>query len=174
MSLKGEESYQKGRDFEEKVAEWLKKSYGFDCQTRDWVRASSTQRGYDVDVHAWKTTGYTLPMKQIPRLMVKGEAELQEERVDVWVECKAYKVKHRHIRDLISKVKDLKESCAKGVSEWCPDILMVVSNYGFDIDALGLANEYRVYCVEFGEKGRKFIGDLTSADLKDLEKAVLY
>jgi len=68
------EPEQPWKALQNRVASWLRRTYGFEVKTPDLVTGDVTERPYDVDVHAWKSKG-----------------SLVKRRVDVWVECKKLK-----------------------------------------------------------------------------------
>ena len=70
-----------------------------------------------------------------------------------WVECKnlSTNVKRDHIFKLNSAVKDVMKSNNK---TWKPDIVIMVSGKGFDIDALNFARSHNIVCYK--QEGKKF------------------
>ena len=152
MSRQKKASYDKGLALERRVASWLRRTYGFSCTTRDLVRGLAVKRPYEVDVHATITKG-----------------RIRKKEIDVWVECKALKVKRVHITKLITSAEDVRDAAEEGIAEWYPDILMIVSNKGFDIDAIGWADRTGIYCVEAGERSYRFVGEMTREDFEKLK-----
>ena len=70
-----------------------------------------------------------------------------------WVECKnlSTNVKRDHIFKLNSAVKDVMKANNK---TWKPDIVIMVSGKGFDIDALNFARSHNITCYQ--QEGKKF------------------
>ena len=77
------------------------------------VRGKTEMRPYQVDIRAWRKGG------------------LFRDSRDIWVECKAHKVKRTHIQKLVMSAIDVRDASNDDISEWAPDILMVASNVGF-------------------------------------------
>jgi len=71
----------------------------------------------------------------------------------VWVECKnlSSKVKRDHIFKLKSAVSDVRKARDR---KWNPDLVIMVSGAGFDIDALNFARANNILCYQ--KNGRKF------------------
>lgn len=65
-------------------------------------------------------------------------------RTDVWVEAKAYKIKRTHVTKLVESARDVKDAAEEGIESWYPGMLMLVSNRGFDVDAIGMADKYGI------------------------------
>ena len=136
----------KGEEFEKRVARWLKRlSKDFNCEMRVKVRGKAAKKPYEVDIHAWRKVGIFKRTK------------------DLWIECKAHKVRREHVSKLMLAIDDVKDAYPE-VAEWCPDVAMIVSSVGFDDDAVALANKYGIYCVHASERGFQFVGNLTKED----------
>ena len=141
---KGMAAQVRGEEFEKRVARWLKRlSKDFNCEMRVKVRGKVAKKPYEVDIHAWRKVGILKKTK------------------DLWIECKAYKVRREHVFKLRSAIEDVKE---EQKAEWHPDVAMIVSSVGFDDDAVALANKYGIYCVHASERGFQFVGNLTKED----------
>ena len=146
----------KGVKLEERIASWLSR-LGYEVITRDLVRGKVAKRPYEVDVHAFK------------KRFLRG-------RFDVWVECKDIKgnIKRTHITKLVESARDVREGGEEGISEWWPDILMIVATSGFDIDAIRLADKYGIYCVLAKKRGYEFMGKMTREDFENDRKSEYY
>jgi len=145
-------TYEKGLNLEKRVSRWLRRAYGFTCKNREHVRGMSVKRGYEVDVHAWIEKG-----------------RIRKKRIDIWVECKAFKVHRDVVSSFVGKAEDLRDATDEGIEDWYPDLLMIVSNVGFDSDAVGWADRRGIYCVVAEERSFRFVGDMTREDFEKLE-----
>jgi len=150
VQKRGKKAYETGVKLEERVARWLKSQFGYKCKKREEMRGKISKRPYDVDVHAYK------------------EGLLGFGRTDVWVESKAYKIKRTHVSKLVESARDVKDAFEDDIEEWAPDILMLVSNKGFDIDAIGMADKYHIYCVK-AERTFEFVGKMSREDFENKE-----
>ena len=148
---RGKKAYEKGADLEKRVANWLKRQFGYGCKKRDLARGKIVKRPYEVDIHAQKKSFWF------------GQT-------DLWVESKAYKIKRTHVTKLVESARDVRDATQDGIEEWYPNMLMLVSNKGFDIDALGMANKYRIYCVTAG-RTFEFVGDMNREDFDNKEES---
>ena len=147
------ERYEKGKALEKQVALWLKRVFGFEVKSSEQVHGASVKRPHEVDVHAWKE--------------IKRFLGLKRTYLDVWVECKATRVKRMHVMKLLEQARDVRDAYEEGKEEWYPHILMIVSSEGFDDDALRLADKYGIYCV-LRKKGRyEFVGEMTREDFEE-------
>jgi len=144
---KGVQAYESGKQLENRVAKWLTKQ-GYTCWKSINARGKTESRPYDVDVYATKGKVY---------------------KHHIWVECKAYKVKRSHIFKLVGSAKDVKDLYEQHpeVQKWASNMLMLVSNKGFDEDALRLASKHRIYCVIAG-RTFQFIGRMSREGMKDV------
>jgi len=150
-SKKAEERARKGAAFEERVARWLKQAFNFEeVKLRELVRGKISKRPYEVDIHASKT--------------IKGL--LRRRPIDVWVECKTTRVKRTDVVKLIESARDLRAAWEEGIEEWYPDMLVIVSESGFDVDAIMRANESKVYCILAKPRRYEFVGDLKREDFE--------
>ncbi len=128
-----------GHDFEQTVANWAK--YFFREYAPTAITFAERARGcvcaipYDVDVRVNFKNGGILGF-------------LKDEN-DVWVECK-YKtnnnVKRAEVQQLILSAQDVWRGYKKGVGRGY-NAIAVVTNLGFDGDALNVANSQGVLCV---------------------------
>lgn len=143
---------EKGLELELRVTSWLSNSFGFDTKHDDLVRGYAVKRPHQVDVHGIKKKG----------MLIKFTYHL-------WAECKAHKVNRDHIRKLVANAQDVKEANERGIADWFPDVLMVCSDTGFDIDAIGWANKHKVYCVKVRNRSYRFIGNMTRKNLEQLK-----
>jgi hypothetical protein len=68
---------------------------------------------------------------------------------NIWIECKnlSTNVKRSHITKLHATVNDVR---AYDGAKWKPDEVWVVTNNGFDQDALSFAREYNISCYVWG------------------------
>ena len=143
---KGQKGYEKGVKFESRVARWLKSQFGYEVKKRELMRGTVAKRPYEVDIHA------------------------SYDDVDVWVECKAYKIKRAHVTKLVESARDVRDAVEDEIEKWYPDMLILVSNKGFDVDAIGMANKYSIYCVKAG-KTFQFMGEMDREDFENDEKS---
>jgi len=144
----------KGMEFEKRVARWLAKEFGADCELRVLARGKTSKKPYEVDILA-----------NCPAVERRALGLIKRETIkQVWVECKAQRVNREHIAKLLMATADVAEAYDEGIEEEIyPDIVMVVGT-GFDSDAVALANEKNIYCVEAGSRGFRFVGRLTKED----------
>lgn len=149
---RGVKAYEKGVDLEKRVASWLKRQFGYKCKKRDLARGKISKRPYEVDIHGVKEELFGLITTHL------------------WVESKAYKIKRMHVTKLVESARDVKDAHENDIEKWHPSMLMLVSNKGFDIDALGMANKYRIYCVKAG-RTFEFVGETTREDFENKEES---
>lgn len=140
-------SYDKGLKIENQVSIWLSQVFGLKCKERDLVNGKNVKKPYEVAVHAIKKAWFSA--------------------THIWVECKVHRIKRSNVSNFISSVKDVKECYNSGLSQWKPDILMMVSLKGYDVDALGWANNNNIFCVEAEPQNFKFIGNLSRKNFQD-------
>jgi len=147
---KGVQAYETGKKLEDRVAKWLTKQ-GYICSKRKHARGKVVARPYDVDIYATKG------------LVFKHH---------IWVECKAYTIKRSHINKLVESARDVKDLYEEhsDIQKWAPNMLMLVSNKGFDTDAIELANKYEIYCVVAG-RTYEFVGKRNRNDLQNGENS---
>lgn len=145
---RGKKAYEKGAKLESRVARWLKSQFGYECIKRKLMRGKISKRPYEVDIHARKEGWFS--------------------DTDLWVECKAYKIKRTHVTKLVESARDVRDAAEDGIEEWYPDMLMLVSSKGFDVDAIGMANKYCIYCVKAGNKF-DFMGKMDRDDFENEE-----
>jgi len=148
---KGQRAYQKGANLENRAARWLKAQFGYKYKKRDLARGSISKRPYEVDIHGIKEELFGLL------------------KTHLWVEAKAYKIKRTHVTKLVESARDVKDAFDEEIETWSPNILMLVSSKGFDVDAIGLADKYRIYCIEAG-KNFKFVGKMDRENFEDRGK----
>lgn len=157
--IKRVQAHEKGVQFEKRVARWLKQKFGYNCERRVLVRGQIAKRPYEVDIHAWREERV---ISQFGKPFI--------DRTDVWVECKTYKVRRSHVSQLLEYARDVEYAAdILKIAEWSPDILMLVSNVGFDIDSIRFANEFSIYCVKIGKRRYTFVGEMTREDFNDAE-----
>lgn len=149
---KGQKSYEIGVNLENRVAKWLTSQFKYQCKKRDLAKGKISKRPYEVDIHGIKEELFGVL------------------KTHLWVECKAYKVKRTHITKLVEAARDVKDAHEDGIEEWSPSMLMLVSNVGFDVDAVGLADKYKIYCVNAG-KVFDFIGKMKRNNFEEKEKS---
>lgn len=151
---KGQKAFEKGVNLENRVARWLTSQFGYKCKKRDLARGKISKRPYEVDIHGIK------------------EGFLGLSKTHLWVECKAYRIKRLHVTKLVESVRDVKELNEEheDMQKWSPSMLMLASSQGFDIDALGLANKYKIYCVTAG-KVFNFAGKRNKEDFENKEES---
>ena len=145
---KGQKSYETGVNLENRVAKWLTSQFGYSCKKRVLVRGKVSKRPYEIDVHAQR----------------KGLLNQN----DLWVECKAHRAKRIHITKFVETAIDVKDANNDGIEEYYPDLLMLVSDKGFDIDAIQMADKYDIYCVNAG-KTFEFVGKMDREDFENRE-----
>ena len=139
-------AYQRGHDLEKRTAAWLRKTFGFKTKLNDLVNGKAVKRPYEVDCHAIKESFF-------------GDTH-------IWVECKSLNVKRTHIAKLVSTAEDVEDAKEGGIAKWKGDVLLMVSDTGYDIDALGWADKKKVYCV-LANKTFKFVSKRKLQDFKD-------
>jgi len=149
---KAQESYETGVNLENRVAKWLVSQFGYEVKKRDLARGKHSQRPHEVDIHGIK--------KQLLGLS----------KYHLWVECKAYKIKRVNVSKLVESAIDVKDAESDGIEKWKADMLMLVSSEGFDIDALGLAKKYSIYCVTAG-RTFTFEGKMKKSNLEALDES---
>jgi len=149
---KGQKAYEKGASLEKRIARWLKTQFGYKSKNRDLARGKISKRPYEVDVHGIK------------------EELFGVFKTHLWIEAKAYKIKRTHVTKLVESARDVKDAYDGGIEKWSPNMLMLVSDEGFDVDALGLANKYHIYCVEAGTSFQ-FVGKMNRGNFEDKEKS---
>jgi hypothetical protein len=89
----------------------------------------------------------------------------------LWVECKALKAKRIHIAKFVETAIDVKDAFDNDIEEHYPDLLMRVSDNGFDIDAIQMADKYCIYCVNAG-KTFEFVGKMDRDDFENRKKVI--
>ena len=116
------------------------------------ARGKISKRPYEVDIHGIK------------------EELFGVFKTHLWVECKAYVVKRAHITKLVESARDVTDLNEEhdDIQKWSPSMLMLASNHGFDVDALGLADKYKIYCVNAG-KTFEFAGKMKREDFENKE-----
>lgn len=130
-SKRGTRAYETGKKLEDRVASWLTKQ-GYNCHKRDLVRGKTAIRPYEVDVYATKGLVY---------------------KHHTWVECKAHTVERTMVHKLVESARDVKDMNDNddSLQKWAPNMLLLVSDQGFDVDAIQLADKYKIYCVKIGK-----------------------
>lgn len=150
---RGKKAYETGAELEKRVASWLKTQFGYECERRELARGLIAKRPYEVDIHALK----------------KGFLGFGKK--NIWVECKPYKIKRTHVTKLVESARDVRDAVEKEIEEWYPDILMLVSNRGFDVDAIGMADKHGIYCVKAGRRTFEFGGKRNRENFEDKEES---
>lgn len=86
----------------------------------------------------------------------------------LWVECKAHKVKRTFIDKLVGEAREVKamNNDHSDIQPWAPNMLMLVSDAGYDSDAVKLADKYKIYCVH-ANKTFEFVGSRKRNNLRD-------
>lgn len=119
----GTQAQETGKQLEKRASTWLRKQ-GYTCKERVLARGKIAARPYEVDIYA--TRGLI-------------------DKHHLWVECKAYTVKRSHVTKLVEFARDVKELGDEfDIQKWSPNMLMLVSNKGFDTDAVRMADKYRI------------------------------
>lgn len=137
----GATRYEKGRSFEEQVARWIKRQLSglkTTVATNQYANGLSVRRPYQIDVHA----------------KAKGKGLLAQE-ADIWIECKwkgKSSVKRTDIMKLVVSAQDVYRAAEIGRNEIYYNVLVVVSNQKFDIDAINYADQEDVLCVTYDGK----------------------
>lgn len=149
-SKRGAQAYEIGKKLEDRVATWLTKQ-GYTCKKRVLVRGKVSARPYEVDIYATKG------------MLFKHH---------IWVECKAHRVKRTFVHKLAESARDVKKmnDSDEDVQRLSPNMLMLVSDEGFDSDALRQADEYLIYCVH-ANKTFEFVGKRKRGDLEEGENS---
>lgn len=151
---RGKKAYETGAKLESRVARWLKSQFDWtSVKRRELMRGKISKRPYEVDVHAQK--------------------KKWRRQADLWVECKAYRIKRTHVTKLVESARDVKDAVEGDIEEWYPDMLMLASNKGFDIDAIGMANKYCIYCVKVGA-AYEFVGKMDRENFERKETNEYY
>ena len=147
----GLNAYNKGISLENRASKWLTSQFGYKC-SHDSARGKISQRPYDVDIHG----------------ITKGFFKSH-----LWVECKAFKIKRVNVTKLIECAKDVKDlnEHDSGLQKWSPDMLMLVASEGFDIDAIGMANKYKIYCVHAKANAFDFVGKKTRDNFENEDES---
>ena len=148
---RGKKAYETGAKLENRVVRWLKSQFGYKCKKRELARGKISKRPYEVDIHGIK------------------EELFGVFKTHLWVECKAYTVKRTHVTKLVESARDVKDLDEESdIQKWSPSMLMLVSNKGFDVDAIGMADKYRIYCVKAG-RTFEFVGKRNRENFEDKE-----
>jgi hypothetical protein len=130
---RGRRAYETGAKLEKRVARWLRSRFGYKCKKNELVRGKISKRPYEVDIHGIKEEIFGLF------------------KTHLWVECKAYKIKRTQVTKLVESARDVRDLDEESdIQKWSANMLMLVSNKGFDVDAIGMANKYKIYCVKAG------------------------
>ncbi|MBN1970219.1 MAG: hypothetical protein JW870_12695 [Candidatus Delongbacteria bacterium] len=149
---RGKKAYEKGAKLEGRVARWLKSQFGYKCKKNDLARGKISKRPYEIDVHGIKESVFGLM------------------KAHLWVECKAYKIKRVNVTKLVESAKDVRDAYNDDIEKWEASMLMLVSSKGFDIDALGMANKYDIYCVK-ADRTFEFVGKMNRENFEDRENS---
>jgi len=113
-----------------------------------------------------------MPKKKGRKAYEKG-AKL-ENRIARWsktqfgYESKAYKIKRTHVTKLVESARDVKDAYDEDVEDRSPNILMLVSDKGYDVDAIGMAYKYCIYCVKAG-RTFELVGKMDRDDFENQE-----
>ena len=145
-SKRGVKAYEIGKKLEDRVATWLTKQ-GYICRKRVLARGKTAARPYEVDIYATKGIVF---------------------KHHLWVECKAHTVKRTFIHKLVESARDVKQmnNDDDDVQTWSPNMLMLVTDEGFDSDAVKLADKYKIYCVH-ANKTFEFVGKQKRNKMED-------
>lgn len=147
-SRRGAKAFERGKKLEDRVAAWLTKQ-GYKCSKRVLARGKIAARPYEVDIYATKGIVF---------------------KHHLWVECKAYTIKRVNVHKLIESARDVKDfnNDNSNIQKWAPNMLMLASDKGFDVDAIKLADKYYIYCLQAGKSfefmGRRKRDNLNEAD----------
>lgn len=149
-SGKGTQAYESGKKLEDRVATWLTKQ-GYTCKKRVLARGKVVARPYEVDIYATKGRVF---------------------KHHLWVECKAHKVTRIFVHKLVESARDVKEmyNDNSDIQSWAPNMLMLVSDQGFDSDAVKLADKYKIYCVH-ANKTFEFVSTRKRNNMEDGENS---
>ena len=147
----GVNAREKGANLEKRASKWLTSQFGYKC-THDSARGKTSQRPYDVDVHG------------IAGSLFKSH---------LWVECKAFRIKRANVTKLIICAKDVKDlnQHDSGLQKWSPNMLMLVASEGFDVDAIGMAGKYNIYCVHAKLNAFEFVGKRTRQHFENKQES---
>ena len=148
-SKRGVKAYESGKKLEDRVATWLTKQ-GYICKKRVLARGKIAARPYEVDIYA--TKGWV-------------------NKHHLWVECKAHSIKRISVHKLVESARDVKELNNEnaGLQTWSPNMLMLVTDEGFDSDAVKLADKYKIYCVH-ANKTFEFVGKQKRNNMEDCDE----
>jgi Holliday junction resolvase-like predicted endonuclease len=144
-----------GKALEERTAQWLRSQFKYNVKEGAHVNGLGVKYPWEVDIVARTTAGF-----------------LQRDLV-LWVECKSRQVSERKVtrkvvKDIIGTARNVRDN----PQETAPDILMVVTDTGFNSDAVNLANKHNIYLVEAGDNGFSFTGKMKRKDLHNRQKSV--
>jgi len=128
--------------FEKRVMMIFEKSYD-NMERNVLVKGKKSKRPYKVDLHAWKFKGL-----------------LKNIRFDIWVKLSKKRVDKDTIKHFYKSVEDVREAKKAGIGDWSPDHVFIASNVGFDSEALKLAKEYDVFCMNIDKDGFDFVGEV--------------
>ncbi len=164
----------KGKDFEQEVAEYMKKKLGYtDTQLNERLKLNEDTRPWECDIHGRR---YSMPWENIRKLgivfatlsmliLLSGQKETGlfflvlaigvglvskvgkslDRSVDVWVECKNLKSTVK--RDHINKlVTTISEVKRSKNAEWKPQAVLFFSASGYDKDAIYFAKRNNIIC----------------------------
>ena len=152
-ATRGQKAYESGIKLENRTARWLTSQFKYNCKKRDFARGKISKRPYEVDIHG-----------------IKEGLFKRFSRTHLWVECKAYKVKRTNVTKLVESARDVEDAKDADIEKWSANLLMLVSNKGFDVDAIGMANKYKIYCVKAG-KSFEFVSKRNRDHFKDGEES---
>jgi len=148
---KGLTAFEKGVKLEKRASKWLTSQFGYQC-THELARGKISQRPHDVDVHGEIGSFF---------------------KTHLWVECKAFRVKRANVSKLVESAKDVRDLYEhdSGLQKWNPNILMLVASDGFDVDAIGIADKYKIYCVHAKPNAFEFVGKRTRQNFENKENS---
>ena len=132
-SKKGKKIYNSNLNLENRVVNWLNSQFRYKCKKYDSITLPgiTVKKGYKVDIHGVYKTFF-------------GKIKSH-----LWVECKEYQIKRSNVAVFIESAREVRKLYKKygDVQKWYADILMLVSNIGFEMGALRLADIHNIYCV---------------------------
>jgi len=140
---KGVTSHKKGHDFERKLVTYLRRQLKpKDVRSNELVHGLSKMRPYEVDVHLVVKRGWF------------GQG-------DAWFECKDRKstIKSIDISHLVEKARDVYRASQEGKMDFYFDRLGFASTSKFDSDAIRVADQYDVLCIEYDGKSYNIVNN---------------
>jgi len=133
-SKKRKKVYNSNSNLENRVVNWLNSQFHYNCKKYESLTLPgiTVKKEYKVDIHGLYKTF------------------LGKVKADLWVECKEYQIKRSNVAVFIESAREVRNLYKKygDVQKWYADILMLVSNIGFEMGAIRLVDIHNIYCVK--------------------------